>query len=125
MDNLGNRLHVNFLGYAYWFISIRIYQIKDHCISAYQAIYATYIVVKYLDTATVKTSIKFYNTTFPYDMIFTKSDVYTIYEKVETLNRSINIHYRTCIVSLIYLLSTIIYLSSCSTQVRTHFIKPW
>ena len=42
-----------------------------------QARYATSIVAKYLDTATVKVSTKFYKTTLPADMIFTKEDVYT------------------------------------------------
>ena len=72
VDTLGKIFHVNFLGYAHWFMSIRIYQIKDHSISVDQARYATSIVEKYLDTATAKASTKFYNTTLPYDMIFTK-----------------------------------------------------
>ena len=72
VDTLGKIFHVNFLGYAYWFMSIRISQMKDHSISVDQDIYATSIVAKYLDTATVKLSTKFYNTTLPADMIFTK-----------------------------------------------------
>ena len=71
-DALGNRLHVKFLGYANWFMSIRINQVKDHPISVDQARYDTSIVAKYLYTTTVKTSTKFHKTTFPYDMIFTK-----------------------------------------------------
>ena len=47
---------------------------NDHSIEVDQAIYATYIVAKYLNTATVKTSKKFYKTTLSSDMIFTKSD---------------------------------------------------
>ena len=62
MDDLGKRLHVNFLGYANWFMSIKISYMKDHYISVYQARYATSIVGKYLDTSIVKTSTKFYNT---------------------------------------------------------------
>ena len=77
VDTLGKRFHVNFLGFAHWFMSIIISQLKDHSISVDQAIYATSIVAKYLDTATVKVSNKFYKTTIPYDMIFTKEDVYT------------------------------------------------
>ena len=50
--------HVNFLGYAHWFMSIRISQLKDHSISVDQDIYATSIVAKYLDTSTVKVSKK-------------------------------------------------------------------
>ena len=69
--------HVNFLGYAHWFMSIRIYQMKDHSISVDQARYATSIVEKYLDTATVKVSTKFYKTALPTDMIFKKEDVST------------------------------------------------
>ena len=42
------------LGYAHWFISIRISQLKDHYSSADQARYDTSIVAKYLDTATIK-----------------------------------------------------------------------
>ena len=71
-DTLGNTFHVNFLGYAHWFLSIRISQLKDHYISVDQARYATSIVAKKLYTVTVKVGTKFYKTTFPSDMIFTK-----------------------------------------------------
>ena len=54
VDNLGNRLHVNFLLYAHFFMSIIISQMKDHSIYVYQARYYTSIVEKYLDTVTVK-----------------------------------------------------------------------
>ena len=84
---------------------------KDHSISVNQARYATSIVAKYLDNATVKVSTKFHKTTFPADMIFTKGDTFTSDEQVEKLTRESNIHYRACIGSLIYLLSTIMYLS--------------
>ena len=50
---------------------------KDHSISVDRAKYATFIVSKYLDTVTVKASTKFYNTTFPADIIFTKDDTST------------------------------------------------
>ena len=56
VDTLGKRFHVNFLGYAHWFMSIRISQIKYHYISVNQTKYVTSIVAKYLDNATVKTS---------------------------------------------------------------------
>ena len=46
VDTLGKRFHVNFLGYAHWFISIRISQLKDHSIYVDQARYATLIVEK-------------------------------------------------------------------------------
>ena len=102
---------MNFLGYEHWFLSIRISQLKDHSISVDQSRYATSIVEKYLDTATVKVSTKFYNTILPADMIFTKEDVSTSDEQVEKFTRELNIHYRACIGSLIYLLSTRVYLS--------------
>ena len=70
---------------------------KDHSISVDQDIYATSIVAKYLDTATVNTSKNVYNTNFPSDMIFTKYDVSTSDEKVENLTREFNIHYRSCV----------------------------
>ena len=60
---------------------------KDNSISVDQDIYSTSIVAKYLDTSTVKVSTKFYNTTFPADMIFTKEDVSTSDEQVEKLTR--------------------------------------
>ena len=68
---------MNFLGFAHWFMSIRISQMRDHSISVEQARYATSIVAKYLDTSTVKISNKFYKTTLPADMIFTKEDIST------------------------------------------------
>ena len=88
---------MNFLGFAHWFMSIRISQLKDHSISVDQARYATSIVAKYLDTATVKERKMFYKTTLPFDMIFTKEDVSTSDEQVESLTREYNIHYRACI----------------------------
>ena len=106
VDTLVKRFHVNFLGYAHWFMSMRISQLKDHSISVDQARYATSIVAKYLDTSTVKLSTKFYKTTFPADMIFTEEYVSTSDEQVKKLTREYNIHYRSCIGSFIYLLST-------------------
>ena len=53
VDTLGKRFHVNFLVFAHWFMSIRIYQLKDHSISVDQARYATSTVAKHMDTATV------------------------------------------------------------------------
>ena len=97
VDTLEKKFHVNFLGYAHWFMSIRIYQLKYHSISMDQARYANSIVEKYLDTATVEVSTKFYKTTLPADMIFTKEDVSTSDEQVEKLTREYNIHYRVCI----------------------------
>ena len=68
-------------------MSIRISQLKDHSISVYQAGYATSIVAKYLDVATIKTNTKFYKTNFPSDMIFTKTDASTRDEQVDKLTR--------------------------------------
>ena len=92
-------------------MSIRISQLKDHSISVDQARYATSIVAKYVDTATVKVSNKFYKTTLSSDMIFTKEDVSTSDDQVERLTREYNIRYRACIGSLINLLSTRVDLS--------------
>ena len=70
---------------------------KDHSISEDQDRYDNSIVAKYMDTATVKTSTKFYNTTFPSDMIFIKDDASTSDYQYEKLTREFNIHYRACI----------------------------
>ena len=94
---LGKIFHVNFLGFSNWFMSIRISQLKYHSMSVDQSRYATSVVDKYLDTATFKTSTKFYKATFPSDMIFTKDDVSTSDEQVDNLSREFNIHYRACI----------------------------
>ena len=87
LDTLGKRFHVELLGYAHWFMSIIIYHMKDNYIYVDQSRYATCIVAKYLDTATVKVSTKFYNTTWSSDMIFTKDDTSTSDEPVEKLTR--------------------------------------
>ena len=86
-------------------MSIRISQMKNHSISVDQPRYATVIVAKYLNNATVKASTKFYKTTFTSDIIFTKDDTSTSDEKVEKLTREFNIHYRPRIGSFIYLFS--------------------
>ena len=87
VDTLGNIFHVNFLVYAHWFMSISISQMRDYSISVDQDRYATYIVEKYLYTATVKASTKIYMTTLPSDMIFTKYGTSTNDEQVEKLTR--------------------------------------
>ena len=46
VDTLGKRFHVNFLGFAHWFMSIRISQLKDHSISVDQVRYAVSLVAK-------------------------------------------------------------------------------
>ena len=85
MSALAKRFHVNFLGYAYWFMPIRISQMKDRSISVDHSRHANSIVAKYLDTATVKTSKQFYKNTLPSDIIFTKADASTSDEQVEKL----------------------------------------
>ena len=84
VDTLVNRFHVNFLGYAHWFMPIIISQMKGNSISVDQARYDTSIVAKYLDTAIVKVSTKFYKTTFPYDMIFIEDDHLPIMNKLRS-----------------------------------------
>ena len=74
IGSIGKRFHLNFLGCVHWFVSIRIFQMKDHSISVYEARYATSIVAKYLNTVTANKNESFYKTTLPYDMIFTKYD---------------------------------------------------
>ena len=92
-------------------MSIIISQLKDHSILVEQARYSTSIVAKYLYTATVKVSNKFYKTTLPSGIIFTKEYVSTSDDQIDKLTREYNIHYRACIGSLIYLLSTRVDLS--------------
>ena len=60
---------------------------KDHPISVDQDIYAASIVAKYLDTTTVNTCTKFYKTTFPSGIIFTKADVSNSDDQSEKLTR--------------------------------------
>ena len=108
---LGKCFHVNFLGYAHWFMSILFSQMRDHSISLHQARYATSIVAKYLNTATVKSSKTFYETTLPSDMIFNKPDTTNSDEQVEKFTRKLNIHYRASIGLFIYLFPTRVNLS--------------
>ena len=65
---------------------------KDHSIYVDQTRYATSIVAKYLDTATVKSSTYVYKTTLPSDMIFKTDNTSTNEEQVENFNRESNIH---------------------------------
>ena len=66
---------------------------------------------KYLDNATIITGKKFYKSFSPSDMILTKDDVSASDGQVEKFTGEFSIHYRDCIESLIYLLSTRVYLS--------------
>ena len=48
VDTVGKIFHVKFLGFAHWFMSISIYQLKDRSISVDQTRYDTSIVAEYL-----------------------------------------------------------------------------
>ena len=48
VDTLGKIFHVNFLGYAHWFMSIITSQMEYHSISVDQARYATSVAEKIL-----------------------------------------------------------------------------
>ena len=74
MDTLENIFYDNFLGYSYWFMYIRILHLKGNYISVDQARYATYVVAKYIDTATTK---EFHKTTLHHYVIFTNKDAST------------------------------------------------
>ena len=87
VDTLGKILHMNFLGYPHWFMSIIISHMKDHSISVDQSRYATSFVDKYLDTVIVKTSTKWYKAILPSDLIFTKADESTSGDQVENSTR--------------------------------------
>ena len=54
MVRTGNIFYVNFLGNEHWFMSIMMSQLNEHYISVDQARYATSIIKKYTDTATIK-----------------------------------------------------------------------
>ena len=57
-------------------------------------------------------------------MIFTKVDASTSDDQVEKLTREFNIHYRSCIGSLIYLLSTIVDFSFAVHKLAKFSSKP-
>ena len=96
---------------------------KDNSIYIDQDRYAFSIVTKYFDNATVK-AIIFYKISLPSDMIFTKDDKSTSDEKVEKFTREFNIHYRSCIGSFIYLLSTRVDLSFAMHKLEKFSAKP-
>ena len=54
VETLGKIFHVKLPGYTHWFMSISISQLKEYSIPVDQARYATSVVAKYLDTATIK-----------------------------------------------------------------------
>ena len=87
VDKLVNIFHVNFLGYAHWFMPIRISQLKDHSISVDKSRCATSIIKKYIETATIKENSKFHETTLPHEMIFTREDASNINKQVEVIYR--------------------------------------
>ena len=111
VDALGKILYVNFLGFAQWFLSISISQMKDHSILVDKARYGTSVVDNYIDTTIVRTNKKSHKTNFISDMIFTMDDASTSDEQVHKLTRRFNVHYRACIGSVIYLLYTRVYLT--------------
>ena len=84
----------------------RISQLNDHYIIVDQARYAPSVVEKYLDTATIKQNSKFHKTTLLPSMIFTKEDASTSDEHAEVPFREYNIHWRYCVLSLVYISST-------------------
>ena len=89
---------------------ISISQLKDHSISVDHTRYDISVSEQYLETATIEQNLKFHKTTSPHDMIFTIENDSTSEEQVGVFSRYYNIHYRACVESLIYILSTRVYL---------------
>ena len=87
LGTTGKRFHLDFLVYVHLYMSNSNSEMKDNGISVDQAKYATSIVDNYLHTVTVKTSKMFYKTTFPYNIIFTKTGRSTSDQQVEKLTR--------------------------------------
>ena len=87
MDTLGKILHMKFLGYAHWLMSIRISQLNYHSISVHQDRYDTSDITKYLSTTTIKENQNFHKTTLSHDMIFTREDNSASEKQVEVLFR--------------------------------------
>ena len=75
-----------------------------------QTRYDTFVVIKYIETATTKENSDFHKTTLPNDILITKEYASTTDKKVDMLYREYNIHYRAFVKILIHLLSAILYL---------------
>ena len=90
----------------------------------YQAIYDTSVVAKYPDTATIKENSNFRNNTLHHYIIFTKEYASTIDEQVEMFSREYRIHYRDCVVLLIYLFYTIVYLCFAAHKLKMFSSNP-
>ena len=54
VDKLGNIFHVNFLGYAHWFSSIKTSQLMENYIPVDKSRYTTSVVEMYLENSTMK-----------------------------------------------------------------------
>ena len=65
-------------------MSIKVSQMRDNSIFVDQARYATSIVAKYLDTATVQIGTNLYKTTLPADIIFTKTNYQPVMKKLRS-----------------------------------------
>ena len=87
-------------------MSIRMSQLKDYYIPVYQDRYATSLIVKYPDTATIKENSRFQKNTLTHDMIFIKEYASASDKQVGVLYRELKNYYRSCVGSLIYLLSS-------------------
>ena len=78
---------MSFLVYAHFFMNVMISELKEHSILVYQSIYVTSIVVKYLDTSTIKEHLKFHKANLYHDMIFTKEDASSSDQQVDLSSR--------------------------------------
>jgi len=102
-NSLKQRLNLEILGHAHWYLATRINQLSNFDIVLDQCRYCLAIFKKYLDVAGAKKITTLYMTPVPSDFIPTADDCSDNEETSQRLQIEYNIDFASCIGSLIYL----------------------
>jgi hypothetical protein len=105
-ESLQRRFNLELMGHAHWYLATRINQLANYDVELDQSRYCLSNVKKYLDPAGTKKVTHSHTTPLPIDFVPTADDCSIDDGTSEKLIAEYNLHYASCIGSLIYLAMT-------------------
>jgi hypothetical protein len=105
-ESLQRRFNLELMGQAHWYLATRINQLANYDVELDQSRYCLSIIKKYLDPAGAKKVTHSHTTPLPMDFVPMADDCSIDDGTSEKLIVEYNLHYTSCIGSLIYLAMT-------------------
>ena len=122
--SLSDRFEVGFMGYAHWFLSLRISQDKNYNITVDQDRYARMLTRRHLGDVVIESKARKHDRTLPDGFVASKQDESKTEEEATQLGTEYRIDYASAIGGLIYLIATRPDITFAVTKLAKFMKKP-